>query len=454
MKKNILILTLILFTGFVANAQVKKGDVLIKNATVLTITKGTLENTDVLVRDGKISRIGKNLKAPNGVQEIDATGKFVMPGIIDAHSHIALSAVNEGTSQVTAEVNMGDVIDPFDVSIYRALAGGVTSTHALHGSANVIGGESETLKLRYGTTNPEEMKFEDAPRTIKFALGENPTRGGRSRGIQPSSRMGVEAMLRNSFNDAIAYRAKWDAYKADKNPRKVAPEYDLRMETLVDILDGEILVHCHSYRADEIYMLMKVFTDFGIKKLTYQHANEAYKVASELAEFGAGASVFADWWAYKLEVYWSTAYNATILTRNGVLTSINSDSGELIRHLFHEAAKTQKYGDLSDDEALSLITLNPAKQLGIDNRVGSIEVGKDADIAIFEGHPLSVYAIPVMTFVDGVKYFDRATDVDDQRIYINPEETVENISIFNRHDEDRCMEEGVVSFEALFSNKK
>ncbi|KOF03702.1 amidohydrolase [Roseivirga seohaensis] len=454
MKKNILILTLILFTGFIANAQVKKGDVLIKNATVLTITKGTLENTDVLVRDGKISRIGKNLKAPNGVQEIDATGKFVMPGIIDAHSHIALSAVNEGTSQVTAEVNMGDVIDPFDVSIYRALAGGVTSTHALHGSANVIGGESETLKLRYGTTNPEEMKFEDAPRTIKFALGENPTRGGRARGIQPSSRMGVEAMLRNSFNDAIAYRAKWDAYKADKNPRKVAPEYDLRMETLVDILDGKVLVHCHSYRADEIYMLMKVFTDFGIKKLTYQHANEAYKVASELAEFGAGASVFADWWAYKLEVYWSTAYNATILTRNGVLTSINSDSGELIRHLFHEAAKTQKYGDLSDDEALSLITLNPAKQLGIDNRVGSIEVGKDADIAIFEGHPLSVYAIPVMTFVDGVKYFDRATDVDDQRIYINPEETVENISIFNRHDEDRCMEEGVVSFEALFSNKK
>ncbi|WP_323755975.1 amidohydrolase [Roseivirga sp.] len=454
MKKNILILTLILFTGFISEAQVKKGDVLIKNGTVLTITKGTLDNTDVLIKDGKISRIGKNLKAPNGVQEIDATGKFIMPGIIDAHSHIALSSVNEGTSQVTAEVNMGDVIDPFDVSIYRALAGGVTSTHALHGSANVIGGESETLKLRYGTSNPEELKFEDAPRTIKFALGENPTRGGRSRGIQPSSRMGVEAMLRNSFNDAIAYRSTWAAYKADKNPRKVAPEYDLRMETLVDILDGKVLVHCHSYRADEIYMLLKVFTDFGIKKLTFQHANEAYKVASELAEFGASASVFADWWAYKLEVYWSTAYNATILTRNGVLTSINSDSGELIRHLFHEAAKTQKYGDLSDEEALSLITLNPAKQLGIDNRVGSIEVGKDADIAIFEGHPLSVYAIPVMTFVDGVKYFDRANDIADQRIYINPEEAVENITIFNREDEDRCMEEGVVSFEALFSNKK
>ena len=364
-----------------------------------------------------------------------------------------LAAVNEGTSQVTAEVNMGDVIDPFDVAIYRALAGGVTSTHALHGSANVIGGESETLKLRYGTTDPEVMKFEGAPRTIKFALGENPTRGGRSRGIQPSSRMGVEAMLRNSFTDALEYKATWAAYRANKDARKVAPEYDLRMETLVDILDGKILVHCHSYRADEIYMLMKVFADFGIEKLTYQHANEAYKVASELAAFGAGASVFADWWAYKLEVYWSTAYNATILTRNGVLTSINSDSGELIRHLFHEAAKTQKYGDLSDDEALSLITLNPAKQLGIDNRVGSIEVGKDADIAIFEGHPLSVYAIPLMTFVDGVKYFDRATDIDDQRIYVNPEESVENITIFNREDQHKCMDTEVVSFEALFSNQ-
>jgi imidazolonepropionase-like amidohydrolase len=454
MKKNIFILTIILFTGFVANAQVKKGDVLIKNATVLTVTKGTLTNTDVLVTGGKISKIGKGLKAPNGVQEIDATGKFLMPGIIDAHSHIALSAVNEGTSQVTSEVQMGDVIDPFDVSIYRALAGGVTSTHALHGSANVIGGESETLKLRYGSTNPEDLKFENAPRTIKFALGENPTRGGRSRGIQPSSRMGVEAMLRNSFTDAQAYRDRWNAYKADKNPRKVAPEYDLRMETLVDILEGKVLVHCHSYRADEIYMLMKVFADFGITKLTYQHANEAYKVAPELAEFGAMASVFADWWAYKLEVYYSTAYNATILTRNGVTTSINSDSGELIRHLFHEAAKTQKYGDLTDEEALSLITLNPAKQLGIENRVGSIEVGKDADLALFEGHPLSVYAIPVMTFVDGIKYFDRANDIKDQRIYVNPEQAVENVTIFNREDQHKCMDTEVVSFEALFSNNK
>ncbi len=452
MKKLYTLLALFCFIG-TAWAQTPKGDVLIKNGTVLTVTNGTLENTDVLVRDGKITKIGKGIRTPRGVQEIDATGKFVMPGIIDAHSHIAGSAINEGTSQVTAEVSMEDVVDPMDVSIYRALAGGVTSIHLMHGSANVIGGQNETMKLRYGTTNPDDLRFEGAPRTIKFALGENPTRGGRARGIQPQSRMGVEMMLRNSFTQAQEYKKKWDAYNANKSARKVAPEYDLRMETLVDILEGEVWVNCHSYRADEIYMLLKVFSDFGIDRINFQHANEAYKVAPELAAFGATASVFADWWAYKLEVYYSTAYNAAILTENGVLTSINSDSGELIRHLFHEAAKTQKYGELSDDEALALVTLNPAKQLGIDNRVGSLEEGKDADIAIFEGHPLSVYAIPMMTFVDGVKYFDRENDKADQRIYINPESNIEEVTIFDRHDMHRCME-GALSFEELFSTSK
>lgn len=452
--KNIITLLLALFST-VAFAQVKKGDVLIKGGTVLTVANGTLENTDVLVRNGKISKIGKNLRAPRGVETVDASGKFVMPGIIDAHSHIAGSAINEGTSQVTSEVSMEDVVNPLDVSIYRALAGGVTSIHLMHGSANVIGGQNETMKLRYGSTNPDDLRFEGAPRTIKFALGENPTRGGRSRGIQPQSRMGVENMLRNSFTQAVAYKKKWDAYNANKSARKVAPEYDLRMQTLVDIMNGDVLVHCHSYRADEIYMLMKVFSDFNIPKLTFQHANEAYKVAPELAAFGASASVFADWWAYKLEVYYSTAYNAAILTNNGVLTSINSDSGELIRHLFHEAAKTQKYGNLSDDQALALVTLNPAKQLGIDKRVGSIEEGKDGDIAIFEGHPLSTYAIPLMTFVDGVKYFDKANDKADVRLYINPESSIEDVMIYDRHDDHRCLEgANVLSLQELFSNKK
>jgi imidazolonepropionase-like amidohydrolase len=444
MKKLTFLIALLLLGTDVILAQVSKGDVLIKNGTVITITDGTLENTDVLVEDGKISRIGRSLRTPNGVTEVDATGKYVMPGIIDAHSHIAGTSINEGTSQVTAEVQMGDVVDPLDLSIYRALAGGVTSIHLLHGSANVIGGESETLKLRYGVTDPQDMMFDGAPRTIKFALGENPTRGGRSRGIQPQSRMGVEAMLRNSLREAQIYKKTWDAYRADNSRRKIAPDYDRRMETLVDILDGEVLVHCHSYRADEINMLLNVFNDFGIENLTFQHANEAYKVAPELAEFGAGASVFSDWWAYKLEVYYSTAYNAAILTRNGVTTSINSDSGELIRHLFHEAAKSQKYGGLSDEEALALITLNPAKQLGIDNRVGSIEEGKDGDIAIFEGHPLSVYSIPVMTFVDGVKYFDRETDADDQRLYVDPESTIEEVQIFEADEQHKCMQDAEI----------
>jgi len=455
MKRNIILIGLLILVASFAKAQVTKGDVLIKNGTVLTITNGTQENTDVLIQDGKITKVGKNLKTPKGVATVDATGKFVMPGILDAHSHIAGSAINEGTSQVTAEVSMEDVVNPLDVSIYRALAGGVTTIHLMHGSANVIGGQNETMKLRYGSTNPDDLRFEGAPRTIKFALGENPTRGGRARGIQPQSRMGVESMLRNSFSDAQKYKIRWDAYNADKSTRKVAPEYNLRMETLVDILDGEILVHCHSYRADEIYMLMKVFSDFGISKLTFQHANEAYKVAPELAAFGAMASVFADWWAYKLEVYYSTAYNAAILTKNGVTTSINSDSGELIRHLFHEAAKTQKYGDLTDNEALALITLNPAKQLGIDNRVGSIEVGKDGDIAIFSAHPLSIYAIPLMTYIEGVKYFDRENDKSDQRLYINPEETIQEVSIFDLESQHRCMEGAqILSFSDLFSNKK
>ncbi len=454
MKRFILSLFIGLGLVSMGSAQVQKGDVLIKNGTVITITNGTLENTDVLIQDGKITRIGEGLSGPAGVDVVDATGKFVMPGIIDAHSHIAGTSINEGTSQVTAEVSMEDVVNPMDVAIYRALAGGVTSIHLMHGSANVIGGQNETMKLRYGTMNPDDLRFEGAPRTIKFALGENPTRGGRARGIQPQTRMGVEAMIRNAFNDAIEYRKAWNEYNNDRSSRKVAPEYDLRMETVVDILEGDILVHCHSYRADEIYMLMNVFSDYGVENIIFQHANEAYKVAPELAEFGASASIFSDWWAYKLEVYYSTAYNAAILVNNGVNTSINSDSGELIRHLYHEAAKSQKYGGLSDNEALALITLNPAMQLGIEDRVGSIEQGKDGDIAIFENHPLSIYAIPQMTYIDGVKYFDINEDVADQRIFVDPESTIEDVVIWDREDHDMCMHsEDILDFYELLSEE-
>lgn len=441
MKKYNLFFLLFFAVAATLPAQTETGSIHIKNATVITITDGILENADVVVTDGKITGVGKSLKTPKGAKVVDATGKFVMPGIIDAHSHIALDAVNEATSVVTAEVETGDVLNPLDVGIHRALAGGVTATHAMHGSANAIGGQCETIKLRYGTYNPEELKMEGAPRTIKFALGENPMRvHGEGTGLHARTRMGIEQVFRNSFSEAQNYMTAWLDYEAKggENSQATEPMYDRRMEALADILRGDIIIHCHSYRADEILMLMNVCKDFGIKRLVYQHVNEGFKVAPELAEFGAMASVFADWWAYKFEVYYSTAYNAAILTRNGVVTSINSDSGDYIRHLYHQAGKTQRYGQLTDNEALRLITLNPAIQLGIEDRVGSLEKGKDGDIAIFSAHPLSVYAVPQMTIVDGVVRFDINNDNNDMRLSVDPEN---EDAMFLDFDEDhRCME--------------
>jgi len=431
---------MILFIILCFPVTVRSQNIVIKNGTLLTITKGKLENTDILIKSGKISKIEKNINPPTGFRIIDAKDMFVMPGIIDAHSHIALEVVNEATNPITAEVNVGDALDPLDISLYRALAGGVTVSHAMHGSANVIGGQCETIKHRYGTFDPDELRMEGAPRTIKFALGENPIRThGEGSKIVPNTRMGVEQVFRNAFNEAKLYMKEWDDYKSGL--KKSSPEYNLRNETVADILKGNILIHCHSYRADEILMLMQVLKDFGVNKICFQHVNEGFKVAPELAAFGASASVFADWWAYKFEVYYSTAYNAAILTKNGVVTSINSDSEELIRHLYHEAAKTQRYGDLSDDEALSLITINPAKQLGIEDRVGSIEIGKDADIVIFKGHPLSVYAIPQMTLVDGQVKFDISKDVDDMRMDINPNDKFSTFYETDRndHEDNGCL---------------
>ncbi|MEJ7646629.1 MAG: amidohydrolase [Chryseolinea sp.] len=439
----------------VVHAQPRQGNLLIKGGTVITITKGTLEGTDVLLRGGKIAQIAKNISPPAGVTVIDATGKFVMPGIIDAHSHAALDAINEATNPVTAEVFTGDVLNPFQVSLYRALGGGVTTIHAMHGSANAIGGECETIKLRYGVKDVDELRMDGAPRTIKFALGENPTRvHGAGNNIVPRTRMGVEFVIREAFAKAKEYSAVWDKYNKARNQkgfRGAPPAYSLRMETLSEILKGNIIIHCHSYRADEIYMLLKVCADFGIKKLVFQHVNEGFKVAPELAKYGAMASVFADWWAYKFEVYYSTAYNAAILTKNGVVTSINSDDGELMRHLYHEAGKTQKYGALSDDEALSLITINPARQLGIEHRVGSLEVGKEGDVAIFQGHPLSSYTVPMMTIVDGVVRFDREKDPDDVRIYVDPKEPLDAVTIDTSTDYiDNCMQQAEENFYSIF----
>lgn len=421
-----------------AKAQ-EKGSLLIKNGTLITISDGIKENTDILIKDGKIQQIAENIAAGD-ITTIDAEGLFVMPGIIDAHSHLGIDAVNEASNPVTAEVWVGDALDPYDVGIYRALAGGVTVSHAMHGSANAIGGQCETIKHRWGVFNPNHLRMEGAPRTIKFALGENPIRvHGEGNRIVPNTRMGVEQTFRHAFEAGKTYKKAWAEYNSKKT--KTPPKYSLRDQTMVDIMDGKILIHCHSYRADEILMLMNVLSDYGVNNICFQHVNEGFKVAPELAEFGASASVFSDWWAYKFEVYYSTAYNAAILQKNGVLTSINSDDRELIRHLYHEAAKSQKYGSLSDLEALKLITINPAKQLGIDNRVGTLEKGKDGDIAIFKNHPLSIYATPLKTIVDGVIRFDSDKDMDDVRMDIDPEEIIPAfIEHQHGHNHESCLE--------------
>lgn len=426
MKKITLLLAALLIS-ITAQAQ-KMGSVLIENATVLTITNGVKENTDVLIEDGMITEIGQDLQVPDGIETVDATGKYVMPGIIDSHSHIAAVDINEATNPVTAEVWMGNSINPNDINIYWALAGGVTTIQLLHGSANVIGGQSAILKLRYGATM-QDMRFDNAHRLIKFALGENPMRvHGERYGVQPSSRMGVAQVIRTSFDNALDYKRrrenyleakeKYEAGTLDVPPVPIAK--NIRNEVLYDIIQGDVWVTCHSYRADEILMLMRVFNDYGIENYTFTHANEAFKVAPELRKNGAMASVFSDWWAYKFEVYYSTAYNASILNANGIITAINSDSGELIRHLNHESAKTVHYGNTSKHDALAMNTINPAIQLGIDNMVGSIEVGKQGDVVIWSGHPLSIYSKALKTYINGVKYFDRANDSDDMRLEVNP----------------------------------
>jgi imidazolonepropionase-like amidohydrolase len=394
--------------------------VAIVGGTILTVgPAGTIEKGTVLIRDGRIAAVGRDVQVPAGATVIDATGRFVMPGIIDAHSHTAVEeGVNECTDSVTAEVRVADVIDHHDVAIYRELAGGVTTVNVLHGSCNTIGGQNAVLKLRWGKS-PEELLFKEAPPGIKFALGENVKRSNfRAPGPPryPATRMGVEVVLRENLREAQSYKREWDEYekklKAAKGPdRPLAPRKNLRLEELKDVLEGKVHVHAHCYRADEILMLIRVAEEFGFKVRTFQHVLEGYKVAGEIARHGAGASTFSDWWAYKLEAYDAIPYNAAIMAAHGVKVSMNSDSDELARRLYWEAAKAVKYGGVSEAEALEMVTLNPAWQLGVEARVGSIEVGKDGDIAIFSQHPFAPDTRVETTLVDGVVYFDRAKDL-------------------------------------------
>ena len=387
------------FDGYGWDSLPKAVDLLIKNAMVWTNEReGRLENTDVLVRAGKIAKIGKNLSAAGAVT-IDGTGKWLTPGIIDEHSHIAAFSINEGAQSVTSEVRIADNLNPEDINIYRQLAGGVTSSHILHGSANTIGGQTQLIKLRWGVDD-EGLKFRNWDPFIKFALGENVKRTTSTNNNRfPDTRMGVEEVLMDAFTRARDYQQQ----------RKAAPNVtrrDLELDALVEIMEHKRYITCHSYVQSEITALMRVAEKFGFRVNTFTHILEGYKVADKMKEHGASVSTFSDWWAYKMEVQDAIAYNATIMQKEGLNVCINSDDAEQARHLNQEAAKSVKYGGMSEDDAFRMVTLNPAKALHVADRVGSIREGKDADLVLWNDNPLSIYAVPQKTIVDGIVYFD------------------------------------------------
>lgn len=389
-------------------------NVLFKNATVWTSEKeGILQNTDVLIENGKIKAVGKNLAAGNA-KVIDATGKHLSPGIVDEHSHIAVSgSVNEGTQAVTAEVRIGDVLNPEDISIYRQLAGGVTTSHILHGSANPIGGQTMLIKHRWGVL-ADQMKFEGADGFIKFALGENvkQTNWGIPEGTPnkrfPQTRMGVEQVYMDEFT-----RAK--EYKAARSVKGSNVRRDLELDAIVEILDKKRFITCHSYLQSEINMLMKVGDTMGFKVNTFTHVLEGYKVADKMKARGIAGSTFSDWWAYKMEVSEAIPYNGALMHDMGIVTAFNSDDDEMARRLNQEAGKAVTYGHMSEEEALKLVTINPAIMLHVDNRVGSIKVGKDADLVLWSTDPLSIYAVAEKTYVDGIPYWDIDKDAANQK---------------------------------------
>ena len=394
-------------TSFGFDILPQKKTYLLKNGTVWTSGEpALLLNTDLLLVNGKISAMGQNLKVPAGAQVIDCTGKHITAGIVDEHSHIALTrGVNEGGSSNSSEVRMGDVINADDINIYRHLAGGVTTVQQLHGSANAIGGQSSLIKLRWGRS-PDELKFENAPGFIKFALGENVKQSNWGEGWRyPQTRLGVEQFFLDQF-------LKAKEYEKERQAKGNEIRQDLRMETLLEIIHGKRFITCHSYIQSEINMLMKVADSVGFKVNTFTHILEGYKVADKMLAHGANASTFSDWWAYKMEVGEAIPYNAAIMLKAGVNVGINSDDAEMARRLNQEAAKTVKYGGLTKEQAWNLVTINPARMLHIDDRVGSLKVGKDADVVVWNDEPLSIYAKPEQTFVDGVLYFDIQRDAE------------------------------------------
>jgi len=392
-------------TAYGSNSLPKQETMLFKNATVWTNeAEGILENTDVLIKNGKIAEIGKNLRARDA-KVIDATGKHVTAGVIDEHSHIATSSVNESGHNSTAEVSIEEAVDPDDINIYRNLAGGVTSIQILHGSANPIGGRSAIIKLKWGES-AENLIYNNSPKFIKFALGENVKQSnwGEDETVRfPQTRMGVEQVFVDYFTRAKEY----EALKKSGHPYRK----DAEMEVLVEILNGERFISCHSYVQSEINMLMKVAEQFNFKVNTFTHILEGYKVADKMKVHGVGGSTFSDWWAYKFEVNDAIPFNAAIMHDAGVTVAINSDDGEMSRRLNQEAAKTVKYGGVSEEDAWKFVTLNPAKLLHLDDRVGSLKVGKDADVVLWTDHPMSIYAKAEKTIIEGATYFDLERDL-------------------------------------------
>ena len=386
-------------------------DVVIKNAVVMTATHGNIKNGSIYIKDGKIAAVGENVNAPSGAAVIDAGGKYVTPGIVDSHSHIALDDdVNEATSPITPQMMMKDAFDYQDKAIYRALAGGVTTSLLLHGSANMIGGQAVVIKHKYGAGR-DEMLFPNAPRSIKFASGENPKRVYGTREQLPSTRMGNFAVQREALVQAQDYMREWDTYnekvkRADKDA--TAPKRDLKLEALADVLRGKLMVQIHCYRADEFLTEIAMAHEFGYKIRAFHHALEAYKVPEKLAAENIGIATFADWWGYKQEAWDAIPWNAVMAMRKGVRVAIKSDSEDYTRRLNQEAAKTMRYGGATEEEALKMITLNAAWIVGVDDRVGSIDVGKDGDLVIWDGYPLSSYGVPDKVLIDGDLYFDRS----------------------------------------------
>ena len=407
--------------AFGVEYQESPDTILVKNATIWTSgPKGNLDNADLLIKNGRISKIGKSLKPPKGAIGIDASGKHVTAGLIDCHSHMAMSrGVNEAGSAISVEVRAADIVNPVQINIYRQLAGGLTAANLLHGSANPMGGQSQVIKLRWGE-DAEAMKFEGARPGVKFALGENVKQsnwGDRFTTRYPQTRMGVEQFMVSYFRAAEDYERKWKDYQAGRSP--TPPRKNIRLEAALEILKAERDVHIHSYRQDEILMFARLAKKLGLRVAAFQHILEGYKVADAMVEINAGGSTFSDWWAYKFEVFDAIPYNGVMMHNAGVLTSFNSDDAELATRMNTEAAKAVKYGGLSEQEALKFVTLNPAIQLGIDDRVGSLEVGKDADFVIWSDHPLSTYAHAEQTWVDGIKRFDKVehaerAEADDQ----------------------------------------